>query len=865
MRRWKGWATAGIAVLFAAALLAPTAGSALARDWPQFQSDAIHSGQTADPAPTLTPVLKWVQNTWHSGTLGIETPPIIAGDMVYVHAGNGLWAFRKESGELLWRQTIPGTETLQTSTPAYGEGKIFIATFDGFVRAYDALTGAPLWERGIGQRLFQCPITYHEGRIYLGEGGSGGSGNRYFCLDAEGNLVWEYASDTAGYLWSGASVVGDYLVFANHDAVLTSLKRTDGTPVDRLRLHDLRPDAGRARASVAYRNGFVYTTSEAGLDSGYLWKIGFDPNTGRFHPEAGWSAPIGFSTSTPVIYDGKIYVGEGEHGQDGSLICLDEATGAILWAFPVEGGVKSSPALSLQPEGAYLYFPTSMNNGFLYCLKADGHLRWKWNPPEDDAYILQGAAVSDGMVFLGTCNGKLYALGEERDWPQFQRNAQNSGLTFDAAPESAPGPAWKAFTVHWSTHGIDVTPIVVDGKVIVIDCREKVWAFDLASGAYLWSTQLPEGKRYTLATPAAGEGKIFCATDGGYIYALDQSTGSILWGGRLTRGINQEEELSTQVTYADGRVFVGSWEGDLYCLDAKGNGPDPKVLWSYRSGGRHDWFSAAAVIGDWVLFGNSEGEIVSLNWSTGAPADSLNLGTRYGITPGSIRSGISPDAAQDRLYLTSKNGYLHSVGFDPMTGRFLPEAGWIAAIDAYSQSTPALWEGKVYVASGDFNKPGALYCFDVLTGAVLWRYPFGSFGSAASPAISIHNGSLRIYVTTNDAYDRGGVYCFDGEGNLRWGYVPPPDLNEMMLQGVAIADGKVLFGNDAGWLFALGDTPPLPDWDVNADGTVNLLDLVRVGLRYGETGAPGWIPEDVDRSGAIDILDLAMIGDHFGE
>jgi outer membrane protein assembly factor BamB len=137
----------------------------------------------------------------------------------------------------------------------------------GIIRAYHAGVGYTALENHVSQRLFQCPITCHDGFIYVGQGGSGGDTNRYYCLDTDGTLIWEYASETVGYLWSGASVVGDYLVFANHDAVLTCLNRSDGSLVDELDLYSLTPDAGKARASVSYSNGFILTTSESGLNS----------------------------------------------------------------------------------------------------------------------------------------------------------------------------------------------------------------------------------------------------------------------------------------------------------------------------------------------------------------------------------------------------------------------------------------------------------------------------------------------------------------------------------------------------------------------------------------------------------------------
>ncbi len=45
-------------------------------------------------------------------------------------------------------------------------------------------------------------------------------------------------------------------------------------------------------------------------------------------------------------------------------------------------------------------------------------------------------------------------------------------------------------------------------------------------------------------------------------------------------------------------------------------------------------------------------------------------------------------------------------------------------------------------------------------------------------------------------------------------------------------------------------------WDVNGDGFVNILDMILVGQHFGETGAPGWIPEDVNCDGVIDVRDM---------
>ena len=192
-----------------------------AEEWPQFQRDAVRNGVTWASPPVEIPSLNGYRHTWNAGTTGIEVPIIVAEGIAYCHAGNGVWAFDAVTGQTIWQVNVPGTASFQTSTPAWGSGKLFIATFDGYIRAYDAYTGAALWNNKISNVLLQCPLTCYEGMLYIGQGGSGGVSNSYFCLNSSnGSIEWEYASETVGYLWSGASVIGDYIVFANHDAIL---------------------------------------------------------------------------------------------------------------------------------------------------------------------------------------------------------------------------------------------------------------------------------------------------------------------------------------------------------------------------------------------------------------------------------------------------------------------------------------------------------------------------------------------------------------------------------------------------------------------------------------------------------------------
>lgn len=54
-------------------------------------------------------------------------------------------------------------------------------------------------------------------------------------------------------------------------------------------------------------------------------------------------------------------------------------------------------------------------------------------------------------------------------------------------------------------------------------------------------------------------------------------------------------------------------------------------------------------------------------------------------------------------------------------------------------------------------------------------------------------------------------------------------------------------------------------YDINTDRVIDLEDIISVALHYGQTGAPGWIPEDVNNDGQIRLLDLVLVAVNWGE
>ncbi|AKB30300.1 cell surface protein [Methanosarcina siciliae T4/M] len=397
-------------------------------EWLQFQKDSSNTGYGFSSAPTLDPEVLW-QNLTSSeqepcGSGGINVPPVISGNTVFVTAGNAsVWAFDKDTGDLIWSKEMGGSLT-QTATPALGDGKLFIPTLGGDLYALDPETGNELWNTHITDGSLECPLTYYDHKLYIGDGLKGGNGTKYYyCYDDNGSFIWKHENEnSSGFIWSGSVVVGNYLVYPVFEGKMVCLEKDTGTFVDEVdfsKSSDVSfalTDPGMFRSSVTYADGALYTSSERGQETGYCFKVGFNPETGQFL-DSGWAAPIGFSTSTPVVYDGRVYVGHGEHGETGSMFCLNDSDGTVIWETPISGGIKSSPVLSVEDGNPYIYFTEAIVDGSIYCLNPDGTLAWHYNPPEDSAYTLQGAALSDGKVYYGTDNGYLYCIGQGEALP----------------------------------------------------------------------------------------------------------------------------------------------------------------------------------------------------------------------------------------------------------------------------------------------------------------------------------------------------------------------------------------------------------------------------------------------------------------
>ena len=178
-----------------------------------------------------------------------------------------------------------------------------------------------------------------------------------------------------------------------------------------------------------------------------------------------------------------------------------------------------------------------------------------------------------------------------------------------------------------------------------------------------------------------------------------------------------------------GRLYAGSRDGFLYCLDAE-NGT---VEWEFDSGS--EITSTPCVSGGRVFFGNGRGSVFALDqWGK----EKWSRGFGDAVTAALTASG-------DRLYVGSRDHVLYCLQSE--TGRTL----WSFDAGEGIDLSPCVGDGHVYCLSMDYM----IHALKEETGELDWQSNLHNLFSSPPMVDKSPDGS-RVFVTTRTAF-----YCLD--------------------------------------------------------------------------------------------------------
>lgn len=173
----------------------------------------------------------------------------------------------------------------------------------------------------------------------------------------------------------------------------------------------------------------------------------------------------------------------------------------------------------------------------------------------------------------------------------------------------------------------------------------------------------------------------------------------------------------------------------------------------------------------------------------------------------------SPAVVDGKIYIASFDFKLYCLNAN--TG----EKIWDYTTDNVVFSSPAVANGKVYICSGDSK----VYCLNAETGAKIWDYITNGF-IYSSPAVA--NG--KVYIATQNTQ----LYCLNAEtGTLIWNCSLWP---ENFFSSPAIANGKVYIGTDAekGKLHCLNAETGSKIWNYTTNDSVSSSPAIANGKVY---------------------------------
>lgn len=319
------------------------------------------------------------------------------------------------------------------------------------------------------------------------------------------------------------------------------------------------------------------------------------------------------------------------------------------------------------------------------------------------------------------------------------------------------------------------------------------------------------------STPAVADGVVYFGSHDGNLYAVDAATGALKWK------FQTPGEISSSPAVAEGTVFLNN-DADFWALDAASGKPK----WTLKTGEpvafahRWDYFQSSPTYVDGAIyFGSADGYIYAVEASTGKVLWKHK-------TEGRVRT--APAFCEGVLYTGSMDGNLYAL--DAKTGQLkwkFKTAGNAFFPLGEVQSTPAVADGAVYFGSRDGN----LYAVDIATGQKKWAFSHGGSWCISGPAIAgglVFAGSsdgqfvnaveaktgqekwrfkMPSRVFTSGAVAGGNVFFGAWGGEVLWfdtqtGKARGGAMAEAAVQtSPVIADGVLYFGSDDGYLYAV--------------------------------------------------------------
>lgn len=404
--------------------------------WPGYKG----TGETGVVRGLSTPVpgsgtyaeLGWAQSRRTTDMFVNASDAIVVDGHVFDAALTQVYRRDPSTGAVLDEARLAASVD-STARLQYADGLILVPLHGGRIQALTADTLTTVWVSAAlptstsasGQAVPQqslSSITVRDGKAYFSTAAPDGGdtcGGYVACVSlADGSVVWSHDNASVGYYWTGAVPTSAGVLTANDEGRVSLLDAATGEELSSLEL------GTRCRAQLTVSGNTVYAVTTDG--SLHELSLGSDRLLTAVRSVKFGSC----STSSPVICDGRAYVGGStpENQADGELFVIDlgnmEVEHEVLVPkVEVEhqagtGEVKGTPLVSVAADGnTYVYFTCNGMPGGVYAYRlGDSEASILYLPPHEKdndlwEYCLSSIACdASGNLYFFNDSGTLFKL-----------------------------------------------------------------------------------------------------------------------------------------------------------------------------------------------------------------------------------------------------------------------------------------------------------------------------------------------------------------------------------------------------------------------------------------------------------------------
>ena len=501
------------------------------------------------------------------------------GRVIFGSNGGTVYLLNEGDGTLVWSRQVGRVEQRarkQFTVPLIHEGRIYVGAADRSVHCLDFATGEIVWRAEMTDWVRAMPVITSGGLMVAALDGT------LTCLDSNGRLKWRVQASTHP-IYADLVTAGDSVLVSDSDLWLRRISPSGKILWKRSLLPSFQDADGRRILTDVLSGGTYYQSKPTavngtvfyGMPSGFLVAANADTGTEIWKFEMGGAISV-----APAVAEGRVFAGQ--QGGERFYYCVDAETGALLWKQTLPGGwVWGSAAV----EDGLVYVPTV--DGHAVCLDAaTGHIVWMYPTAMS---VPAEPAIDGDLVYFGSWSHSIYAFHKKTGdivWKQngvgldsgtliatdgkvYLPHHANVFLILDAKSGEILSPGIFDPGENGRFSNFNATPALYDGYAYYtarvgvglrgVPMSSRVYCISTETAKVLWT--FPDGGG--LSAPAIANGRIYIGSGNTPLfYCLDAITGQPHWIYRL----GQRVEEATLCIYRD-KVIVLAGDGYIHALE----------------------------------------------------------------------------------------------------------------------------------------------------------------------------------------------------------------------------------------------------------------------------------------------------------